>query len=99
MSSSGSLVGRRLSLGHSVLSGVVQVGDDCGEVTVATVGQRGKRETRPLQSCSAEIARLFAARRRTPLCRTASPVKQNGLVCYKRRSYQLDLSCEVRNAL
>lgn len=82
MSSSGSLVGRRLSLGHSVLSGVVQVGDDCGEVTVATVGQREKRETRPLKSCSEEIARLLTARRRNPLCRTASAVKQNGLVCY-----------------
>lgn len=27
-----------------MLSGVVQVGDDCGEVTVATVGQRGKND-------------------------------------------------------
>lgn len=44
MSSSGSVVGRRLSLRHSVLSGVVQVGDDGGEVTVATVGQRGKND-------------------------------------------------------
>lgn len=42
VSSSGSVVGRRLSLRHSVLSGVVQVGDDCGEVTVTTAGQRGK---------------------------------------------------------
>lgn len=27
-----------------MLSGVVQVGDDCGEVTVATAGQRGKND-------------------------------------------------------
>lgn len=45
VSSPGSVVGRRLSLGHSVLSGAVQVGDDCGEVTVATVGQRQERNT------------------------------------------------------
>lgn len=55
VSSPGSVVGRRLSLGHSVLSGAVQVGDDCGEVTVATVGQREETEMRLSKGCSAEI--------------------------------------------
>lgn len=44
VSSCGSVAGRRPSFRHSVLSGVVQVGDDCGEVTVTTVGQGGKND-------------------------------------------------------
>lgn len=67
VSSPGPVVGRRLSLGHSVLSGAVQVGDDCGEVTVATVGHREERGMRRSKGCSAEIHRLFAARHRDPL--------------------------------
>lgn len=36
MSSTGAVVGGGVAFGHAVLSGVVQVGDNCREVTVTT---------------------------------------------------------------
>lgn len=72
VSGSGSVVGRRLSLGHSVLSGVVQVGDDGGEVTVATVGRRG-REPPSEEAAGQGVRRPLAAG--TPRSGPAAPLK------------------------
>lgn len=41
VSNSGIVVRSWLAFGHAVLPGVVQVGDDCREVTVTTVGHTG----------------------------------------------------------
>lgn len=68
------MVGRRLSLGHSVLSGVVQVGDDCGEVTVAAVGRREENHHQK-KPRGAGARRLLAARRSNPPSGPAAPLK------------------------